>query len=150
MEEKKPRPTSAKRTSARCVITFIRDNGCERAANVLFNKVAIRFDPWDGQSHVKPISAAVIPVPDNQIIGSTPSLVTWRTASFISTLKKAEACGQLVDVVHYHPCGMTSFLMQDDTNEPEPVHLAQPARQSALARLLAEGSAIRAGRVQAE
>lgn len=104
---------------------LIRDDGCERAAYVLFNKAAIRFDPWDRQSHLKLLSAAVIPVPDDQIIESTPSLVTWRTASFISALKKAEANDQFVGVVHNHPRGVTAFSMQDDANEPELVQLAQ-------------------------
>jgi molybdopterin/thiamine biosynthesis adenylyltransferase len=103
---------------------LIRNDGCERAAYVLFNKAAIRFDPWDRQSHLKLLSSAIIPVPDDQIVESTPTLVTWRTASFISVLKKAEAGNQLVGIVHSHPSEMTAFSAQDDANEPELVQLA--------------------------
>ena len=104
---------------------LIRDDGCERAAYVLFNKAAIRFDPWDRQSHLKLLSSAIVPVPDDHIIESTPTLVTWRTASFISALKRAEAGDQLVGIVHSHPSGLTLFSAQDDANEPELVQLAQ-------------------------
>jgi molybdopterin/thiamine biosynthesis adenylyltransferase len=103
----------------------IREDGCERAAYVLFNKAAIRFDPWNRESHLKLLSAAVIPVPDDHVIESTPVLVTWRTASFVAALKKAEAANQVVGIVHSHPRGMNVFSEQDDANEPELVQLAQ-------------------------
>ena len=104
---------------------LIREDGCERAAYVLFNSAAIRFDPWDRQAHRKLLAAAVVPVPDDHIVESTPTLVTWRTASFIAALKRAEARRQYVAIVHNHPAGMAAFSAQDDANEPELVQLAQ-------------------------
>lgn len=104
---------------------LIREDGCERAAYVIFNSASIRFDPWDRQAHRRFLSAVVIPVPDDHVLESTPTLVTWRTASFIAALKRAEARGQYVAIVHNHPSGMVTFSSQDDSNEPELVQLAQ-------------------------
>lgn len=128
---------------------LIRDDGCERAAYVLFNTAAIRFDPWDRQAHLKLISASVIPVPEDQIVESTPTLVTWRTASFIAALKKAEANGQIVSIVHNHPRGFPLFSVQDDVNEPELVQLAQNRNgaDTQLASFIVTPEGISTGRI---
>ena len=102
---------------------LLRDDGCEHAAYVLCNIGTIRHDPWERQAHRKFLSAEVIPVPDDQVIESTPQLVTWRTASFVRTLKRAAADNQVVAVVHNHPANMTAFSEQDDMNEPDLVRL---------------------------
>lgn len=104
---------------------LLRDDGCERAAYVLFNTAAVRFDPWDRRAHLKLLSAEVVPVPDDQVLESTPTLITWSTATFIRMLKRAEAHGQVLAIVHNHPSGMREFSEQDDANEPELVQLAQ-------------------------
>lgn len=103
---------------------LLRDDGCEHAAYLLCNDAAIRHDPWARQSHRKFICAEVIPVPDDQVVESTPQLVTWRTASFVRALRRAAEAGQTVAVVHNHPAGMTGFSEQDDINEPDLVQLA--------------------------
>ena len=103
---------------------LLRDDGCEHAAYLLCNVAAIRRDPWDREAHRKYLSARVIPVPDDQVIESTPSVVTWSTASYVRALKEAAANGQVVAVAHNHPAGMTSFSPQDDANEPDLVQLA--------------------------
>lgn len=102
---------------------LVRDDGCEHAAYVLFNKAEIGADPWDRQSHRKFLSAAVLPVPDEQVLDSRPNLVSWRTASFVAALKRAEANEQVVGIVHNHPNGPAAFSAQDDANEPELVQL---------------------------
>ncbi len=104
---------------------LLKDDGCEHAAYILFNKAVINIDPWDRQAHIKYLSAEVVPVPDDHIIESTPNLVTWQTASLIRCLKNAEANGQVLAIVHSHPGGQTSFSPQDDENEPELVTLSQ-------------------------
>ena len=103
---------------------LLRGDGTEHAAYVICNRAAIRRDPWDREAHEKYLSAEVIPVPDDQVLASTPGLVTWSTASFVRALKQAAACGQIVAVVHNHPAGMTMFSVQDDANEPDLAQLA--------------------------
>jgi hypothetical protein len=103
---------------------LLRGDGAEHAAYVLCHRAAIRRDPWDREAHEKYLSADVIPVTDDQVLASTPSLITWSTASFVRALRQAAARDQIVAVVHNHPAGMTSFSTQDDTNEPDLVQLA--------------------------
>ena len=93
-------------------------DGCEHAAYVLFNHAAIRVEPWDREAHRKFLSAVVIPVKDDQVIESTPNLISWKTASFIAALKRAEETGQSVAIMHSHLGDMREFSAQDDANEP--------------------------------
>ncbi|SKA41284.1 JAB domain-containing protein [Enhydrobacter aerosaccus] len=104
---------------------ILRDDGCEHAAYILFNKANINIDPWDRQAHVKYLSAKIVPVPDEQVLEATPNLVSWQTASFIRSLKEAVANDQVLAIIHSHPGGLRSFSRQDDTNEAELVQLAQ-------------------------
>ncbi|MEX2166679.1 MAG: ThiF family adenylyltransferase [Methyloceanibacter sp.] len=103
---------------------LLRGDGCEHAAYLLCNVASIRHDPWERQAHRKYLSAKVIPVPDDQVIESTPALVTWSTVSFVHALKEAAANNQVIAVVHNHPPGMIGFSEQDDANEPDLVRLA--------------------------
>ncbi len=103
---------------------LIREDGCEHAAYILCNKACVRSDPWDRQGHEKYLVAKVVPVPDDQIIESTPNLITWQTASFVSVLKEAASKGQIAGIVHSHPAGIKEFSLQDDANEPDLVQLA--------------------------
>jgi molybdopterin/thiamine biosynthesis adenylyltransferase len=100
-------------------------DGCEHAAYVLFNRAAIRVEPWDREAHLKFLSAEVIPVKDDQVIESTPNLISWKTASFIAALKRGEESGQSVAIVHSHTDDMREFSEQDDANEPELMRLAK-------------------------
>lgn len=104
---------------------LLRPDGNEHAAYVLFNEARIRVDPWDREAHRKFLSAAVIPVADDQVLESTPNLVSWPTMSFVRMLKYAEAAGQTVAIVHNHPSGATGFSPQDDENEPKLLQLAK-------------------------
>jgi molybdopterin/thiamine biosynthesis adenylyltransferase len=104
----------------------LRADGCEHASYVLFNRAAIKFDPWDRAAHQKLLASTILPVANEQVIESTPTLVTWRTASFLGALKRAEATGrQVVGILHNHPAGVPGFSPQDDLNEPELVQLAR-------------------------
>jgi molybdopterin/thiamine biosynthesis adenylyltransferase len=103
---------------------LLRLDACEHAAYVLFNEVSISFEPWDRQAHRKFISAEVIPIPDEHILESSPTVVSWGTALHMAALKRAEAKNQRVAIVHNHGAGYPSFSSQDDDNEP---HLSQMA-----------------------
>lgn len=103
---------------------LLREDGLEHAAYLLCNAASVRRDPWDRESHRKYLSANVVPVPDDQIIHQTPTLVSWRTASYVKALREAASNRQVVGIVHNHPAGMTEFSLQDDENEPDLVQLA--------------------------
>lgn len=103
---------------------LLRDDGCEHVAYVLFNEAKIAHEPWDRQAHRKFISAAVIPIPDEEIIESSPTVVSWRMASHVAALKRAEADNQRLGLIHNHGAGYSFFSAQDDENEP---HLSQMA-----------------------
>ncbi len=85
---------------------LLRGDGHEHAAYVICARAAIRHDPWDRQAHEKFLSVRVIPVPDDQVLESSPGLITWSTASFVRALKEAAAHDQVVAVVHKHPFSM--------------------------------------------
>jgi molybdopterin/thiamine biosynthesis adenylyltransferase len=103
---------------------LLRDDGCEHAAYLLCNEVRIRHDPWNRQAHRTYLSSEVLPVSDDQIVESSPTLVTWRTACFAKALKRAQQRGQVVAIVHNHPEGATGFSEQDDRNEPDLLQMA--------------------------
>lgn len=103
---------------------LLRDDGHEHAAYFLCNCASIRHEPWDRHAHRKFLIERVIPVPDDQIIESTPHLVTWSTASYVHTIKEAADNNQVVGIVHNHPNSMPWFSAQDDQNEPDLVQLA--------------------------
>ncbi|KYO54148.1 ThiF family adenylyltransferase [Tistrella mobilis] len=96
---------------------LLRDDGCERAAYLLCRVAEAGMDPWDRQAHTKFLVREVVPVPDADVIESTPTRVTWSTRSFVKALKEAERTGQVVAVVHNHPAGFPDFSPQDDANE---------------------------------
>ncbi|WP_442579340.1 ThiF family adenylyltransferase [Mesorhizobium sp. ASY16-5R] len=103
---------------------LLRGDGNEHAAYVLCSRAAIRRDPWDREAHERYHSVRVIPVPDDQVLASSPGLITWSTASYVRALREAAAQGYVVAVVHNHPEAMTWFSSQDDSNEPDLVQLA--------------------------
>lgn len=96
-----------------------REDGCEHAAYLLCNKVRAKFDPWERQIHEKFLVTNVISVPDDDVIESTSVSVSWRTRSFVRTLKEAASNNQIVAVVHNHPTSVLGFSEQDDVNEPD-------------------------------
>lgn len=98
---------------------LMRDDGCERAAYLLCRVAEAGMDPWDRQTHMKFIVRQVIPVPNADIVESTPTCVTWHTRSLVQVLKEAERTGQVVAIVHNHPAGYPGFSPQDDANEPD-------------------------------
>ena len=103
---------------------LLRQDRCEHVAYLLCNQAHASHDPWDRQAHTKYLCAKVIPVPDDQVLKSTAHFVTWKTASFVSVLKDAEAKKQTVAIVHNHPSSGIEFSQQDDANEQDLTQLA--------------------------
>ena len=103
---------------------LIRPDGAERVAYVFCTMADIKVDPWDRQAHRKFLSVDVVPVPDDQVVESTPNLVTWQTTSFLSALKKSNVARQFVAIVHSHPGGNRKFSDQDNRNELDLAELA--------------------------
>lgn len=98
---------------------LIRDDGCERAAYLLCSTAKADIDPWEQQAHEKFLVRKVIPIPDNDLLESEPTHVTWPTRSFVQILKEAKKNQQVVAVVHNHPSGPLGFSAQDDANEQD-------------------------------
>lgn len=98
---------------------LVQPDGHERAAYLLCNRARIALDPWERQAHDKFLSAKVLPVPDDDVVVSSPVQITWQTRSFVQALKEAERNNQIVCVVHSHPAGFNDFSSQDDANEPD-------------------------------
>jgi molybdopterin/thiamine biosynthesis adenylyltransferase len=130
-------------------IHLLRGDGREHAAYVICGRSVIRHEPWDRQRHEKFLSVRVIPVPDDQVLDSSPDLITWSTASFVRALRDAAGDGHVVAVVHNHPPGMTWFSAQDDANEPDLAQLAvnRNGEGTPILSLLLTGDGHWAGRV---
>ena len=111
--------------SAQLQTHLFRPDGCEHVAYVLCTEAKVSVDPWDREAHRKFLSYEVIPVPDDQIVESSPHLVTWKTTSFLVALKRAKALNAVVAVVHNHGPGMVEFSAQDDANESDLIELAR-------------------------
>ncbi|BAY63625.1 hypothetical protein NIES22_37130 [Calothrix brevissima NIES-22] len=100
-------------------------DGKERAAYVLCGQAVINADPWDGQPHQKFISYEVIPVPEDEIVSFSAKHITWKTDSFVRALQAAQAKNLTLAIFHSHREGLREFSIQDDTNEPDLIQLAQ-------------------------
>ena len=98
---------------------LLHDDGRERVAYLLCRVAEAGMDPWDRQVHMKFLVRQVVPVPENEVVESTPTRVTWTTRSFVKVLKEAERAEQVVAIVHNHPAGFPEFSSQDDANEPD-------------------------------
>ncbi|WP_019998661.1 ThiF family adenylyltransferase [Aureimonas ureilytica] len=93
------------------------EDGVEASAYVMFGTVDIAADPWTGEARKRLVSHQVIPVPDEDRISASGVHVTWSTRSFVKLLKKAEAGGMTLGIVHTHPGSHAFFSDQDDRNE---------------------------------
>lgn len=103
---------------------LLQADGQERAAYLLCGKAYIESDPWTNLPRWKYLSFEVLPVPDKDIISHSSQHITWKTDSFVQTLKQSQDKGLTVALVHSHPGGFAAFSDQDDSNEPDLVQLA--------------------------
>lgn len=124
-----------------------RDDGTEASAYVLCGSTRIQSDPWDRTSRQRLTTHEVLAVPPEDRVSASGDHVTWSTNSYVRLLKRAQAEGLVVGIVHTHPRGPDQFSDQDDRNERELHRLAQNrngAGTRLLSILLAGDSAIRA------
>ncbi len=103
---------------------LLREDGEESAAYLLCGEAFIETDPWDGQPHRKFISHEVVAVPEGEVISRSDMHITWKTNSFVRSLKQAQDQKLTVAIVHSH-AHLAAFSEQDDRNEPDLVELAQ-------------------------
>lgn len=128
---------------------LLRPGGFEHVAYLLCREARIGFDPWDRAAHKKLLSYEVIPVHDEQVVDSSPHHVTWRTATFLAALKKAQAAGEVVAIVHNHPAGIVRFSPKDDENELDLSELAtkRSGPQTSIASIVLTADNILSGRI---
>ena len=100
-----------------------KQQGQERAAYLLCGTSAVTTDPWDESPIRRLILHEVIPIPETEYLLSTRDQVSWRTASFVRLLRKAEDEGWIFGVAHNH-VDRSSFSSQDDRNEPGLLEIA--------------------------
>jgi molybdopterin/thiamine biosynthesis adenylyltransferase len=98
---------------------LIQPDGRERAGYLLCRSARSGADPWERQAHERFLVTSFRPVPDEDVIESSSTRVTWLTNSFVKALKEAQQTGQVVAVVHSHPSACPNFSTQDDENEPD-------------------------------
>ena len=101
-----------------------RGDGHEHAAYLVCRRVRARRDPWDREAHTKFLVTRIVPVPDDDVVESGPSIITWRTVSFVRLLRETAGTGEVVAIIHSHGAGIDFFSAQDDANEPDLVQLA--------------------------
>lgn len=124
-----------------------REDGTEASAYVLCGSARIRSDPWDRTCRQRLTTNEVLAVPPEDRVSAGVDHVTWSTSSYVRLLKRAQAEGLVVGIVHTHPRGPDQFSDQDDRNERELLRLAQNrngAGTQLVSILLAGDSAIRA------
>jgi hypothetical protein len=103
---------------------LIQSDGKEHTAFILCGRAFVPSDPWDGTSKERFLSQEVISLPRSEIITSGLLSTTWKTAFFVTVLKRAEGKNLAVAVVHSHPEGITAFSPVDDMYEPDLFRLA--------------------------
>lgn len=132
---------------SRCALTFREDHLREviRNFNVGEGKEAAGYfysghsdvgnDPWTGipsqKYHVRHFAA----VPRAAVISSSRGHITWDTADFIRSLRRAREQNEVLGIIHSHPAGFDHFSAQDDRNEADLVALARK-RNGAEAQLI--------------
>lgn len=97
-------------------LTF-RDNGKEGAAFLLCGRSKIESDIWTGKKEERFLSREVYPIPDEEIIVSTTTQVTFKHETYLRLLKLAEQKDFAVVLVHSHPAGFQGFSKTDDNGE---------------------------------
>ena len=105
------------------LLFLLGDDKREGAAYLLCGHATIISDPWHSRSQKKLLSYSVVPI--ENIVSASSKHITWRTDSFVSLLKRAQADNLVVGIVHSHPPGSDWFSQQDDKNEAELLKLAQ-------------------------
>ncbi len=81
-------------------------------------------DPWTGEIEERFLARELIEVEESAFIERTPYKMTWSTAPFYHSLKRAEPKGFAVAAIHSHPRGPLAFSSYDDTADRELFQIA--------------------------
>lgn len=114
---------------------FRLQDGKEAAGYLYCGLSKVAADPWIGVASEKYHVRHFTPVPNGSVISSSRAHITWETADFIRSLRRAREQGEVLAIVHSHPAGFDRFSEQDDRNEVDLVALARKRNGSATALL---------------
>ena len=129
----------------RCVLTipevclleahqyFQLQDGKEAAGYLYCGHSNIGTDPWTGAASEKYHVRHFTPVLKAAVISSSRGHITWDTADFVRSLRRAREQEEVLAIVHSHPAGFDRFSAQDDRNEADLAALARKRNGSATA-----------------
>lgn len=98
--------------------TLLFVDGAEAAALLLCGR-AQSTDPWSGEAVEGFVSKEVVAVDASAYEVRSVDTFTWATTPLYQLLKRAEARGLAVGVVHSHPNGVLRFSAADDVADRE-------------------------------
>lgn len=101
------------------------EDGHESVAYLLLGTAEIPADPWTQAPTRRLLSHEVITIDPDDVVSSSGTHIRSRTQTLVRVLARAQAEGLMVGVVHSHPSGVERFSVQDDTDEPCLIELAQ-------------------------
>ena len=110
----------------------------EAAAYVLFGEAKINIDPWERTRRQRLTSFDVLPVPEEDLLSTSRSHVTWSTRSFVRLCQRAKEENLVPGIVHSHPNGYPTFSNQDNENERDLFHLRDIGVEGTLTPSLIE------------
>lgn len=88
------------------------------------------IDPWTGELEERLLTRELVEVDESAFVERTPFKMTWSTTPFYNVLKRVEADGFGVAVVHSHPDGPLAFSSADNTAEQELFQIAADRLES--------------------
>ena len=135
--------TLQERHREKLVSLLDKPNRVEAAAYVLFGEAKINIDPWERTRRQRLTSFDVLPVPEEDLLSTSRSHVTWSTRSFVRLCQRAKEENLVPGIVHSHPNGYQTFSNQDNENERDLFQLVynRNGDGSSLASLLLIGGA---------
>ena len=104
-------------------VSFDGDNEC--GAWALYSRTEIGNDPWTGAPRQKLTLHDLRPLTALDIVSSSPTHLTVRTAAFMRVLEKAADQNLVPGFLHGHPSGYDDFSITDDENENALLNAAQ-------------------------
>lgn len=105
------------------------------------------IDPWTGDVEERFLVREVIDVGEDAFFERTPVSMTWSTTPFYHALKRVEAKGLALVVVHSHPAAALDFSKADDEADLETFAIAFNRLESMrphLAMIMTPDGAMRA------
>lgn len=100
------------------------DGEAESGAWGLFSISKIDSDPWSGKPRKRAILSSLSPLTQADIVSSSHTHLTVRSASLLPILKAAKTSGFVPAFLHGHPSGHECFSTADDENEMNLINAA--------------------------